>query len=53
MVGFRIVGTAVHTPGHAVYWREASGLLISGDVLFNTYPLTKRTGLNEPPSLFT
>jgi glyoxylase-like metal-dependent hydrolase (beta-lactamase superfamily II) len=46
--GFTAVETPGHTPGHLAFWREADGVLILGDVLFNRNPLSLRTGLQEP-----
>ena len=49
--------TAVHTPGHArghvVYFRESDGVAICGDVIRNINYATGRTGLGEPPEMFT
>jgi glyoxylase-like metal-dependent hydrolase (beta-lactamase superfamily II) len=49
--------TVVHTPGHAqghvVYFRESDGVAICGDVIRNINYATGRTGLGEPPEMFT
>ncbi len=49
--------TVVHTPGHArghvVYFRESDGVTICGDVIRNINYATGRTGLGEPPEMFT
>ena len=42
-----------HSPGHVAYWREHDRVLILGDVLCNMNLLTLRTGLHEPPGIFT
>ena len=49
--------TVVHTPGHArghvVYFRESDGVTICGDVIRNLDYLTGRSGLDQPPDMFT
>lgn len=49
--------TVVHTPGHArghvVYFRESDGAAICGDVIRNINYATGRTGIGEPPPMFT
>ncbi len=49
--------TVLHTPGHArghvVYFRESDGVAICGDVIRNINYATGRTGLDEPPEMFT
>ncbi len=49
--------TVVHTPGHArghvVYFREADGVTICGDVIRNLNYATGRASLDEPPEMFT
>ncbi|MCB0869047.1 MAG: MBL fold metallo-hydrolase [Solirubrobacterales bacterium] len=49
--------TVVHTPGHArghvVYYRESDGVTICGDVIRNINYATGRTGVGEPPDMFT
>ena len=43
----------IETPGHICLWRESGGGLIAGDVLRNIDFLTTRSGLKEPPAIFT
>lgn len=49
--------TVVHTPGHArghvVYFRESDGVAICGDVIRNLNYVTGRSGLDQPPEMFT
>jgi glyoxylase-like metal-dependent hydrolase (beta-lactamase superfamily II) len=51
--GFRVVHAPGHTPGHVMYFREADGLAIAGDVLANISFLTRKPGLREPPAAFS
>ena len=51
--GFTVLETPGHTPGHLAYWREDDGFLIAGDVFFGMSLVTTRTGLHEPPKMFT
>ena len=53
VVGFRVLETPGHSPGHLSYWRESDRVLIAGDVLFGRHPTTGRRGLHEPPTEFT
>ncbi len=51
MVGdFRVVHAPGHSAGHVVYFREADGLAVAGD-LFSTMDMwTRRRRLAEPPA---
>jgi hydroxyacylglutathione hydrolase len=51
--GFRVVHAPGHTPGHLIFFRERDRAAIVGDVLFGLNPLTLRSGLREPPPIFT
>lgn len=51
--GFEVIETPGHSPGHVVYYRPQSGVLILGDVLTNMHILTTLVGLHEPPRPFT
>lgn len=46
--GFVVLDVPGHTRGHVAYWREADGILIAGDVLFNMNALTTAPGLRDP-----
>jgi len=51
--GFMVVHTPGHARGHVVYFRESDGVAICGDVIRNMNYATGRTGLDEPPAMFT
>jgi hydroxyacylglutathione hydrolase len=53
VAGFTVLDAPGHSPGHVAYWRESDRTLICGDVFFNLNPLTLRTGVREPPRIFT
>lgn len=53
VAGFRVVHTPGHARGHVVYFRESDGVAICGDVIRNLNYLTGRSGLDEPPEMFT
>jgi hydroxyacylglutathione hydrolase len=53
VVGFTVLDTPGHSPGHISLWRESDRTLVCGDVLFNLHPLTGRPGLREPPRRLT
>lgn len=53
VAGFRVVHTPGHTAGHVVFFREADGVSIVGDVLNGMSLYTGIPGLHEPPSAFT
>ncbi len=52
-VGFVVLDTPGHSPGHVAFWREADRTLICGDVFFNLRAPTPIPGLRQPPDLFT
>ena len=39
VAGFKVIDAPGHSAGHVVYWREADGVLIVGDVLASMDPL--------------
>ncbi|GHO45809.1 MBL fold metallo-hydrolase [Ktedonospora formicarum] len=53
IAGFRVIHTPGHTPGHVMYFRESDRVAIVGDILRNNHPITGKTGLYEPPVVFT
>ena len=53
VAGFRVVHAPGHTMGHVFYFRESDGVVIAGDVLANINFLTGRSGLLEPPGVFS
>jgi hydroxyacylglutathione hydrolase len=52
-VGFTVLDTPGHSPGHVSFWREADRTMICGDVFFNMHVVTTIPGLRQPPDLFT
>ena len=50
--GFRVVHTPGHTPGHVVYFRDADGVAITGDLCSTQNPYTRRVRLDEPPAQY-
>jgi len=50
---FTVIETPGHSRGHLSFFREKDGILIVGDVMTNMNLLTTKTGLHEPPNLFT
>ena len=53
VAGFTVLEVPGHSRGHVAYWREADRVLILGDVLNGMNVRTGRTGLHEPPEIFT
>jgi hydroxyacylglutathione hydrolase len=53
VAGFKVIDTPGHSAGHVVFWREADGVLIIGDVLANLDQLTGLPGLHEPKPYLT
>ena len=51
--GFQVLHTPGHTPGHVIFFRESDRVAIVGDVARNMSFVTLRTGLREPPRVFT
>jgi glyoxylase-like metal-dependent hydrolase (beta-lactamase superfamily II) len=51
--GFVVLDVPGHSPGHVAFWREADGILITGDVFFNMHLVTTAPGLRQPPGPFT
>lgn len=48
VAGFKVLFTPGHSPGHISFWRESDRVLVCGDVLWGTNPLTGRGGPREP-----
>ena len=53
VAGFRVIAAPGHTPGQVMFFRESDRVAIVGDVLNHMHLVTMRTGLHEPPRLFT
>lgn len=53
VAGFRVIATPGHSIGHVVYWREADGILVIGDVLNNMDVVTGIPGLRLPKDFLT
>jgi hydroxyacylglutathione hydrolase len=53
VAGFKVIATPGHSAGHVVFWREADGVLVIGDVLNNQDPILGIPGLREPKTYFT
>jgi glyoxylase-like metal-dependent hydrolase (beta-lactamase superfamily II) len=47
-----VVATAGHTPGHAAYWFEAAGVLVTGDALISEHPTSRAHGAQLLTSMF-
>jgi hydroxyacylglutathione hydrolase len=52
VAGFRVVHAPGHSPGEVIFFREADGVAICGDVIRNLSYLTMRKVLCEPPNAF-
>jgi hydroxyacylglutathione hydrolase len=48
MVGFRVLDTPGHSPGHVSYWRESDRVLICGDVIWGRNPFLNAGPPQEP-----
>jgi len=53
MGGLRVVEAPGHTKGHIIFFREADGLAIAGDLASNINVFTLQAGLREPPWFFS
>lgn len=53
VAGFKVIDTPGHSAGHVVFWREADGVLVIGDVLNNMNIWTGIPGLHEPKPYLT
>jgi glyoxylase-like metal-dependent hydrolase (beta-lactamase superfamily II) len=53
VAGFRVVDAPGHSRGHVVFWREADGVLIAGDVVNGMNIWTGIPGLHEPRPYLT
>jgi len=52
VAGFRVVHAPGHSPGEVIFFREADGVALCGDVIRNLSYLTMRKSLHEPPDAF-
>lgn len=48
VVGFQVLDTPGHSPGHVSYWRESDRVLVCGDVMFGYNPFLLSGGIREP-----
>jgi glyoxylase-like metal-dependent hydrolase (beta-lactamase superfamily II) len=53
VAGFRVVHAPGHSPGEVIFFRDADGVAICGDVIRNLSNLTLRRLLAEPPNVFS
>ena len=53
VAGFKVIDAPGHSKGHVVFWREADGVLIIGDVLNGMNIFTGVPGLHEPKTYLT
>ena len=53
VAGFRVVHAPGHARGEVIYFRDADGVAICGDVIRNMSYATTLPGLREPPEIFT
>ena len=53
VAGFKVIDAPGHSKGHVVFWREADGVLIIGDVLNGMNIWTGIPGLHEPKPYLT
>lgn len=60
MLGWRVIHTPGHTPGHVSLWREKDGVLLVGDAFCTTKPesffeasIAQKPELHGPPAYFT
>ncbi len=53
VAGFKVIDTPGHSRGHVVFWREADGVLVAGDVLNGMSIWTGIPGLHQPKDYLT
>jgi hydroxyacylglutathione hydrolase len=53
VAAFRVVHAPGHARGEVIYFRESDGVAICGDVIRNLSYATGRSGIREPPAIFT
>jgi hydroxyacylglutathione hydrolase len=53
VAGFRVVHAPGHARGEVIFFREADGVAICGDVIRNMSYATGLPGIKEPPPIFT
>lgn len=50
---FEVVDVPGHSPGHIAFWRERDRVLIVGDVVVSSHPVTSQIQLREPLPFFS
>ncbi len=53
VAGFEVIHAPGHARGAVIFWREADRVAICGDVVRNITYATTRSGVREPPEIFT
>ncbi len=53
IAGFKVVHAPGHARGEVIFWRDADRVAICGDVVRNMTYGTTRSGVREPPAIFT
>jgi len=53
IAGFEVVHAPGHARGEVIFWRPADRVAICGDVVRNITYATTRSGVREPPEIFT
>jgi glyoxylase-like metal-dependent hydrolase (beta-lactamase superfamily II) len=53
IAGFEVIHAPGHARGEVIFWREADRVAICGDVVRNMTYGTTRSGVREPPKVFT
>jgi hydroxyacylglutathione hydrolase len=53
VAGFRVVHAPGHARGEVIYFRDSDRVAICGDVIRNLSYATGRSGVREPPQIFT
>lgn len=53
VAGFKVIHAPGHARGEVIFWRQADRVAICGDVVRNMTYATTRSGVREPPPIFT
>jgi hydroxyacylglutathione hydrolase len=53
VAGFRVIHAPGHARGEVIYFRDSDRVAICGDVIRNMSYATGRSGIREPPEVFT